>query len=255
MLETIQKIGPALDLFTAEAPEWGVSEAADALAAPKSSTHALLTSMASIGLLERTGGARYRLGWRLLSLSRTLIEGTPYRTAAGRAMRAAVDRCGDTMHLAVFDRGDVVYVESVRAPGAAALPTAMGTRLPAHPTGVGKVLLAHRTEEEARSIVARTGLRRFTPNTIVTRAGLWRELEQVRRAGVAFDREETIAGLCCVAAPVRGEDGEVVAAVSVSAPTARFARRESDLVELVRDVAAQGRDGTSVRSARPTISA
>ena len=220
MLATVEKIGPALDLFTAETPEWGVTEVALALRAPKSSTHALLVSMADIGLLERTAGARYRLGWRLLSLSRTLVEGTAYRAPAARAMRNAVDRCGEAMHLAVLERGEVVYVDSVRGANASALPTGTGTRLPAHPTGVGKVLLAHRGEAEARRAVGGAGLRGFTPNTIVSHERLRAELERVRRVGVAFDREETIAGLCCVAAPIRDDGGTVVAAVSVSAPRA-----------------------------------
>lgn len=238
MLTTVKKVGPALDLFSHERPEWGVSEVAAALGTSKSSAHALLTTMGEIGLLERTPQARYRLGWRLLSLSRTLMQTTVYRDRISRALHEAVDRCGQTMHLAVFDRGAVVYVECVRAPHSMRLPTSTGARLPAHPSAVGKILLAHRDDHWARRYVSSAKLRRFTGNTIVTAERLLSELRQVRASGIAHDREESIRGLCCAGVPVRSRDGAVVAAVSISAPTGCFERDGDSYVELVREVAA-----------------
>jgi DNA-binding IclR family transcriptional regulator len=240
VLTSVQKVGPALDLFDVRRPEWGVSEVAGALGTSKSSAHELLTTMESVGLLERTTRARYRLGWRLLSLSHTLVTTSAFRDPSARALRRAVERWGDPMHLAALDRGAVVYLECVRTRGSVPLPTRIGARLPAHPSAVGKVLLAGRDDEVVARYARRPPLRRYTDNTIVDPDALIAEVRRARAEGVAFDREETIAGLCCVGAPVRGADGSVVAAVSVSAPTARFERHADTYVRLVREVAREG---------------
>jgi IclR family KDG regulon transcriptional repressor len=242
MLTTVQKVGPALDLFNAEAPEWGVTEVAAALGTSKSSAHALLTTMETVGLLERTASARYRLGWRLLTLSSTLMQTTAYRPRVVAAMRRAVDRWGEPMHLGVFDRGCVVYLECARARRSMGLPTRVGLRLAAHPSAVGKALLAHRGADEIARHVQRP-LRRYTANTIVAPERLRAELDAVRARGYSLDREETIGGVCCVAAPVRDAAGAVVAAVSLSAPTARFDRHTDSYLQLVRDTARAGACG------------
>jgi IclR family KDG regulon transcriptional repressor len=238
-LTTVQRVGPALDLFDEKAPEWGVTEVAGALGTSKSTAHALLTTMEAVGLLERTARARYRLGWRLLSLSSTLVRTTAYRPVVLKAMRRVVERWDESMHLAVFDRGCVIYLECVRGRRSRGLPTRAGLRLPAHPSAVGKTLLAHRNPEEINRHVAAT-LRRYTRNTIVDPDRIRSELSRVRAQGHALDCEEAIAGLCCVAAPVRDADGSVVAAVSLSAPTARFERHADDYLRLVRATASAG---------------
>ncbi len=206
----------------------------------KSSAHALLTTLDDIGLLARTADARYRLGWRLLSLSRTLLQTNDVRLRLSGPLRRAVDRCGETMHVAVYDRGSVVYVERVRSPHSVRLPTDPGVRLPAHPSAVGKVLLAHRGEHAVAQYVDGRRLRQYTGNTIVDADELVRTIARVRVDGIAYDREETIQGLCCVAAPVRAANGNVIAAVSLSAKTAHFDRDGGFYRRLVCDVARQG---------------
>jgi IclR family KDG regulon transcriptional repressor len=239
MLTTVKKVGPALDLFSSQHPEWGVSEVAAALGMSKSSAHALLTTLDEIGLLQRTPSARYRLGWRLLPLSRTLMQTTGYRTRVSRAMHTAVDRYGQTMHLAALDRGAVVYIERVRSANSRRLPTDSGARLPAHPSAVGKVLLAGRDESLDLDYATAGTLKRYTPNTIVSAARLAAELGQVRASGIAYDREESIQGLCCIGAPVRSSDGAVIAAVSISASAAAFEAEAETYAQVVGEVAAQ----------------
>jgi DNA-binding IclR family transcriptional regulator len=171
-----------------------------------------------------------------LSLSRTLMQTNDVRQRISGPLRRAVDRAGETMHLAVYDRGAVVYLERVRAPHSVRLPTDPGVRLPAHPSAVGKVLLAHRGEDAVTHYVKLRRLRRYTGNTIVDADELMREIERVRVDGVAYDREETIQGLCCVGAPVRAANGDVIAAVSLSATTAHFDRDGGFYRQVVSDV-------------------
>jgi DNA-binding IclR family transcriptional regulator len=98
--------------------------------------------------------------------------------------------------------------------------------LPAHCSGVGKLLLAHLEPAEIDAVLDQHGMARRTPATICDREGLYAELHRIRRDGVAFDREEVQAGLSCVAAPIVDGDGSVVAAMSISAPTARYRANE-----------------------------
>jgi DNA-binding IclR family transcriptional regulator len=219
VLTTVQKIGPVLDLFTVRRPEWGTSEVAAALDTPKSSAHELLTTMAEIGLLERTSQARYRLGWRLLALGRTVMLSADYRRPIQIAMQHAVSRWGETMHFSVYDRGSAVYVHKLEGHRSIALGTRVGTRLPAHASAVGKVLLAHRGGVPAGRLA------RFTANTIVDAGNLTRELEAIRKRGLAFDHEESLRGVACVAGPVWSHDGALVGAISLATTHHRLTQR------------------------------
>jgi DNA-binding IclR family transcriptional regulator len=102
------------------------------------------------------------------------------------------------------------------------LLSACGRRLPAYCSGVGKVLLASRPSDEIRELFRQQSLVPFTPNTITNLDRLQEELEQVRRQGYAYDREEATIGLCCAAAPIRDADGTTIAAMSLSVPAYRF---------------------------------
>jgi len=229
MLGTVQKVGEVLELFTRGRPEWGVSEVAQALGIPKSSAHALLASLTAIGLLKRNREGRYRLGWRILSLSQVLLSTSSWREEARRAMEELVQRFGETTHLAVLECGRVVYVEKLEGTRAVKVATTgIGVELPAHCSAVGKVLLAHRPWEEVLQIVEARGLPALTPNTITTLDELKTELQAVRERGYAYDIEEAVPELCCVAAPIRDHTGEVIAAMSLSVPFYRFQRKKEE---------------------------
>jgi DNA-binding IclR family transcriptional regulator len=223
MLQTLHKAARALTLFTPLHPEWTVGEMAKTLELPKSSVSELLSSLAEHGLLRRVGPGRYRLGWRLLELGQTLLKTTEFRDEARAVMQEMVARWGETMHLAVLESGAVVYLEKLRGQqGLQVELSGVGVRLPAHCSGVGKVLLAYHPWEEVLRVVGNGELHRFTPNTVASLEALADELAKVRRQGYAYDLEEVSIGLCCVAAPIRDYEGHVMAAVSFSTPTHRF---------------------------------
>jgi DNA-binding IclR family transcriptional regulator len=113
MLQTLQKAVEVLSLFSPTHPEWTVGDIARALEQPKSSTSELLSSMAGQGLLRRTGPGRYRLGWRLLEFGQTLLKTTEFRAEARQVMEEVVARWGETMHLAVLENGQVIYIEKL----------------------------------------------------------------------------------------------------------------------------------------------
>lgn len=227
MRHMMEKVGNVLNLFSFQQSEWGVSEVAKALGLPKSTTSEIMASLAAQCLLTRTDGGRYRLGWRLFHLSQVLLDNTDFCIEARKVMRELVERWGETSHLAVLDEGQVLYVEKLQGtPAVQILLSHVGGRLPAHCSGIGKVLLAHRDCKEVTALLEVQGLRAFTPHTITSLDRLAEELEEVRKQGYAYDHEEVALGLCCVAAPIYDLDGHVLAAISLSVPAYRFYPKE-----------------------------
>jgi DNA-binding IclR family transcriptional regulator len=223
MLQTVENAGRVLALFSNDAPEWGVSEVSAELELSKSGSHALLSTLADIGLLRRTHDNRYRVGWRVLSLSTTLTETTDFLSDAPRVLENLVAQTGETVHLATFQNTRAVYVRRLDGNRAVQISiTHSGATLPAHCSGVGKVLLAYRQWSEVEAIVARAGLPALTENTITDIEALQVELASIRRAGYAWDREEILEEVSCVAAPIRDRSGFVIAALSLTAPTYRL---------------------------------
>ncbi len=238
MRQIVDRIGAILALYSFEQPEWGVSAIGTRLGLPKSTVSELLASLAAQGMVERTPRGRYRLGWRLFELNHVLLESKPLVREARRAMQELVERHGESSHLMVLDRHQAVIVEKVQATLATQiLMSRVGLRLPAHCSACGKLLLAFRPWDEVLQVFDNVELVSFTPATITRLEALAAELQAVRHDGVAFDHEEIVPGLSCVAAPVRDETGEPVAGISLSVPTYRFVGGESDYVRMIAHTA------------------
>jgi IclR family KDG regulon transcriptional repressor len=177
-----------LGLFSLERPEWGVSEVARALELPMSTTSELMSSLADQRLLSRVGWGRYRLGWRLFELSQTLLDTTAFRIEARRLMEELVKCWQETMHLAVLDGVQAVYIEKLQPiPRVKIEITRAGARLPAHSSGVGKALLAYSEWGYIAELFEDQGMPASTLNTITTLDALAEELERVRERGYAYD--------------------------------------------------------------------
>jgi DNA-binding IclR family transcriptional regulator len=232
VLQTVQKAAEVLNLFTFDHPEWGVSDLAKTLAMPKSSASALVSTLADDGILRRTSAGKYKLGWRLMALSQVLINTTDFCKEARPIMEGLITRFGETIHLAALESGQIIYVDKLQGTRAVQVSiTGIGCRLPAHCSGVGKVLLADRPWDDVMTILNCRGMTAFTPHTITNPQAFHEELIRVAHQGYAYDLEETVEELCCVAAPIRDHTGEVVAAISLSVPAYRFTAQK-DLYRL-----------------------
>ena len=232
MLQTIQKAGELLALFDREHAEWGVREAAGKLKIAKSSTHDLMSSLAKLGFLNKTEDSRYRLGWRLVTLSETLLATTELRKEAHPVIEDLAVEYQETIHLAILDDTQAVYVDKFEGRQAVRVElTSLGARLYAHCSALGKVLLAYQEENEVKRIIQAAGLPRFTDNTITDEDDLMQNLVKIRKQGFAYDLEEILPDLCCVAAPVYDYTGNVIAAISMSVPAFRFRRSQADFCD------------------------
>lgn len=212
MLGTIDHAGQVLALFSDDRPEWGVSEAARALNLGKTRTHALLSSLAHIGLLHRMETGRYRLGFRVLALSRVLLDHTPWREIAGAEVRVLAARVGGHVTLAAFDGLELVTLAEVPEGVAQARESPLSR-------AAGQVMLAHRSPRTVQA-----ALRAHPEETHASPGAFAALLRTVRQQGFAVERGEPGGGRCGVAAPIRNHTGEVIAALGVSVSAAHFAQ-------------------------------
>ncbi len=201
------------------------SELSRRLAVPKSTASYLLRALERRGYVKREAATgRYRIGLKVLSLSRGALAGLDIREAALPVLRQLVERSRLTAHLAVLDQGEVVYIERVGAPGFIKVDTWVGRRMEVHSTSVGKAIAAYLPPAEVEAIIRARGLKRRTPKTITVASRLLRELAGVRARGYAVDDEENNPGVRCVAAPVFDRLGEVQASVGVTGTTSQIDR-------------------------------
>ncbi|MGW0163234.1 IclR family transcriptional regulator [Mycobacterium sp. NPDC003323] len=202
---------------------------------PRSSAHRMLERLVQLRWLRRSG-RDYELGMRLVELGSLAVHQDRLHKAAIPMLHELHAATGLVVHLAVLEGSDVVYMEKVGNRLTAAIPTRVGGRQPAHCAAVGKAMLAFAGEPDLDASTA-SALPRRTKYSISTPAQLRAELAKVRSHGVAFDREESVPGFGCVAAPI-GDPGQAVAAVSVCGPMNQM-KFDQQLVAPVR-MAAMG---------------
>ena len=205
--------------FDVDHPVLGVAEIARRTGLPKTTVHRLAAELCEIRALDRAESREgaYRLGMWLFELGELVPTHRSLSDAALPIMEDLREVTRQRIHLAVFEGVDVVYVE-ILGTGGMDLASRTGGRLPAHATGVGKVMLAYSPAAVVRARVD-AGLPPLTPRTIVTPGRLTAELRAIRTVGMAQDREESHVGVSCVAAPVFGADRRIRAGLSVTGAT------------------------------------
>ncbi len=191
----------------------------------------ILNALAGHRLVERTNQGRYRLGVNLVRFGNRVRENVDLLREAKPIMEALRSELGETVNLTVREGDDVVYVER-------ALPTRMmrveqliGSRAPLHVTAVGKLFLGEAGEELCRDYARRTGLHRYTANTITQTAQLLAVVSESVQKGYALDNEEAELGVGCIGVAVRDNSGQMIAGLSVSAPRER---RQDKWIPIVR---------------------
>jgi DNA-binding IclR family transcriptional regulator len=221
------------------------------LGLPKSSTHCLLLTLERCGYLTRSGrGHRYMFGLKLFSLANIAVNGIRLRDQAFPTLQALALLSGLTVHMAILDHGEALIIEKIEPPGVLQQATWLGKRLDLHCSAVGKALLAYLPDEELARVVGTRRLPRHNDNTITSIRRLQQDLAETKHRGYSVESEEDEIGMCCIGAPVFGELGEVVAAVSVAGTTQQIKLENiSSLGKLVGEKAAE--IGAAVRSQTP----
>ncbi|MGB8859257.1 MAG: IclR family transcriptional regulator [Ilumatobacteraceae bacterium] len=212
----IEVLNRAVDLLTAFTRGPGttlsLAELARRTGLPKPTLHRLLAALDVLGLVEKTP-AGYQLGIRLFELGEHVPRKQKLREAALPFLQDLFEASHDTVHLAVLEGTDVVYLERIRGHKPVNIASRVGGRLPAYCTGVGKALLAF--NPEAAMKVLAMPLTARTAYTITNHQVLAEELTRIRQTGIAYDREENSIGIVCAAAPILVDD-RAVGAISVT---------------------------------------
>jgi DNA-binding IclR family transcriptional regulator len=230
----IQSVDRAIDVleYLAERDDGAVTDLAAALGVHKSTAFRLLAALEARGLVEQVSErGRYRLGFGLLRLAGATAARLDLVEQSRPVTRRLAAEVGETVNVARLEGGAVINIDQVLGGATVATQNWVGQRTPLHATSSGKVLLAAAEPAELARLLA-APLERYTPATITERDALEQELALAASAGWAATREELEVGLNAIAAPIRGHDGSVVAAVSVSGPSYRLG---SDRFEAVAE--------------------
>ncbi|RDI70064.1 IclR family transcriptional regulator [Halopelagius longus] len=209
LIEELKRKGPC-----------GVTELAEDLEMGTSAVHNHLMTLREESYVTKTGD-EYRLGLKFLEVGGHTRRSMELYQVAAPEVEALSEETGELAHLLVEEQGLGVYLMCSKGEKAVDLETYVGLRTYLHTTALGKTILAHLPESRVEEILDRRGLKRETPNSIGTREELYAALETVRERGYAIDDGERVEGLRCVAAPVKTSSGEVLGAISVSAPASR----------------------------------
>jgi IclR family KDG regulon transcriptional repressor len=227
-----------LELFLDD-PVLSAADVVNRLGLPRTTVHELLGTLRDRSYLVVVPGQplRYRLGVRPFQLGSVFVQQLDLAREASRVATEVASACDETVHVAILEGADVIYIVRVESTQPVRMISAVGRRLPAHCTGVGKMLLSGLSDSQLDALYAEgEDLPTMTPHSISSLARLRTELAAIRQGGLAYDEGESSRDVHCVAAGVYEHQGTMVAGMSISVPTTRWdcASRES-LAALVRE--------------------
>lgn len=207
ILEYLASIGGARDL--------GVISRAVGM--HKSTAYRFLSTLNTLGYVyQDPETSRYSLGSKVVWLASTYLDSLDLRTLARPMLEKLVEESRETVHLAILDNLEVVYIDKVDGHQPVKMASRVGNRMPAHSTGLGKALLAHNDESQWPVYVNAKGLTSYTPNTITDANEFYSHLQGIKQRGYAIDNSENEDGIRCVAVPILDHTGKTIGALSIS---------------------------------------
>lgn len=239
----LQSFARGLDVlrsFGAEAPAQTLSETAERVGLTRAGARRILLTLQTLGYVEQDG-RQFRLTPKVLELGFAFLSAQPWWHQAQPLMEELTQQTRESSSASVLDGDQIVYMLRVPAQKIMSINLGVGSRLPAHCTSMGRVLLAGLPDDERVRRVQAMVLAQLTPKTITDTQKLLRTLEQVRRQGWALVNEELELGLMSLAVPLRDRAGRVVAAINLSSRPQQQSAAEMQrrFLPLLQDVAAR----------------
>lgn len=228
--------------FSRSTPTMGVTELSARLGMPKSTTHRILNTLMSRGLVEKLPHEQYALGKAIIALSQSVWVNVNIRDRAAAVARSLAEESRESVYVGVPDDDHVLYVYAVETSQRLTARTAVGDRAPFHCTAVGKAMLAFLPQIERERILDAVPLVACTPKSITERHRLDEELHLIRDRGFAIDDEEHEPSTRCIAAPFWEAENRVAGAISISGRNADLitgqllAERSQIVVQAARSI-------------------
>lgn len=245
MSESVRAVERALDIllcFSRQTPELSMTQIAEQVGIHKSTVHRLLATLENKRFVQRDPDTGiYRLGIRLLQMAYLTLEQNDLRRIAAPFLRYLGNQYQETIHLAVLDDIDVVFVHIIEGTQRVKLAASLGQRLPAFATASGKAMFAYMQRATVQRILDR-GMPQYTPNTPHSPEEFFDDLHLIRERGFAISEEEYEYEIHAVAAPVFDIEDQPIASIAIAGPAYRLTRERMN--EIGPDVTATARDIT-----------
>lgn len=232
MISSVKKISKILNCFTNDEPALGNNEIAERLGMNPSTVHHLVRTLCEEGMLIQDSRKKYRLGWKLLEWSNHVMYQQDIYSEATPFCESLIRKFHGTVHIGMFDSGEVRFVLKVKSKTSLPVPTYVGATKPAYCTSTGKILLAYNPSLIKPTIAK--GLLQRAPNTITCISKLKEELKQIKAQGFAISNNENELGLYGIAAPIRSYTGQTIAALNMVGPITYM--NGSNRNEMIRNV-------------------
>lgn len=216
-----------LELVSRAAKPISISEVIRITGLTKPTTHRVVNMLVDVGFLERDAtDLGFIEGERLVTLAHQTLVGSAPRSLRHAILQEIAAETGETCNYGTLSGFEVVYLDRVESKWPLGLRFAAGSRVPAHCTAIGKLMLSFRSEDELRRMLQARPLTAYTGSTIVAPDQLLEAVDRVRKDGIGTDNQEFMHGVVCVAVPVLAARGNCLGCIAVSAPEARMTLNE-----------------------------
>jgi IclR family transcriptional regulator, KDG regulon repressor len=230
-IHVIDRAAQILDCFGFDHQELSVSEIGAKTGLHRSTAHRILMALEYNDLIKQDPDtSKYHLGIKLFKLGHQAVSQLNLREICRPFLSRLMNDTRETIHLAVLDDDQVLYLDKVEGPHALRMPSRVGRHIPTYCTSLGKAMLSCLDDQEIKGILRRQTLKPLTKNTVKNIDQLLADLRSVRKRGYAVDNEEIEIGLRCVGAPLRDYTGGMVGAISVAAPSARLSEKNTPVI-------------------------
>ncbi|MCV9888658.1 IclR family transcriptional regulator [Metabacillus halosaccharovorans] len=217
IIQSVQRSLKILDLFDEHTNELKITDISEKMGLHKSTVHSLLKTLQESGYIDQNPeNGKYRLGLKLVERGNLVISTIDIRKIAKSYLLDLSKRTGQTTHLGILDGNAGVYIDKEEGEKSVIRYSRLGRRIPLHSTAIGKVLLSLQKPEVITQLLKDYEYTSSTKKTITNEMNLLEELEKVRQLGYAVDNQENEIGVRCIAVPIKNNNNQVLAAVSIS---------------------------------------
>lgn len=230
-----------LEIIAANRQPMSMTEIVRASGLTKPTAHRITGMLAEMGFIERDTLKRgFIEGPRLIALSLATLGAAAPRTLRHTILRSISEQIGETCNFGILVGSEVLYLDRVEAKWPLGLRLEAGSRVPAHCTAIGKLLLSQLPPRERQQTIAAMPLARYTGRSLIDPQHLAEALDRIAATRIGIDDQEFIDGVVCVAVPVAADNGQVIGGIAISAPEARVPLEQAlTFIPRMRDAAAR----------------